>query len=194
MLPGREFQVLLISHQQLSLRQLKNGTGSPKLLLIDIKSFSFSSLVMDARKPFVSFPNVLFHLDACLLPTDDPSPAATGPAGASKCRLVQAAHRLTGTFARGPEGMPLFETLCSFFCLHWEREHLPSSQELWEMLIKSTDSTSQGCWGWKKKKHHVYNARTVPSTWKGHSFLPTVISIIKSRILTPIPSSCLISN
>lgn len=155
MLPGREFQMLLISHQQLSLRQLKNGTGSPKLLLIDIKSFSFSSLVMDARKPFVSFPNVLFHLDACLLPTDDPSPAATGPAGASKCRLVQAAHRLTGTFARGPEGMPLFETLCSFFCLHWEREHLPSSQELWEMLIKSTDSTSQGCWGWKKKKSIV---------------------------------------
>lgn len=155
MLPGREFQVLLISHQQLSLRQLKNGTGSLKLLLIDIKSFSFSSLVMDARKPFVSFPNVLFHLDACLLPTDDPSPAATGPAGASKCRLVQAAHRLTGTFARGPEGMPLFDTLCSFFCLHWEREHLPSSQELWEMLIKSTDSTSQGCWGWKKKKSIV---------------------------------------
>lgn len=153
--PRGEFEMLPTSHRQLNPTQSKNGIGSqPKCLLIDMKYnlFSVSSLVMDPRKPlFVSLPNVLFPLDACLLPTDDPSPAAAGPAAASKRKSVQAAHRSTGTAAREPEGMAPFDTPCPVFCLHWERQHLPSSHYLWEMLTKSTELTSQGCWGWKKK-------------------------------------------
>lgn len=131
--------------------------GQPKFLLIDIKYdlFSFSSLVMTQEKPLlVSLPNVLFHLDACLLPTDDPSPAAAGPAAASK-------H----CWSRPPTD---------------PRALLPGSQGTLTHLVPLSVYTGKGnlypaaCGRWLQnaqtllhrgaeggKRHTVYNARTL---------------------------------
>lgn len=92
---------------------------------------------MDPRKPFVSFPNVLFHLDACLLPTDDPSPAATGLAAASKCWLVQAAHRSTGTLAREPEGMLPLTHLVPFSVYTGKGNTYPAARNCGKCLQKA---------------------------------------------------------
>ena len=81
--PRGECEMLLTSHWLLNPRHSSNGSGSQsKFLLIDIKNtvFSVSPLLSQIQeKPlFVSLLNVLFHLDACLLPRADPSPATSG--------------------------------------------------------------------------------------------------------------------
>lgn len=163
--------------------------GQPKFLLIDIKYdlFSFSSLVMTQEKPLlVSLPNVLFHLDACLLPTDDPSPAAAGPAAASK-------H----CWSRPPTD---------------PRALLPGSQgTLWHILSLFLSTLGKGTCtqqpvGDDYKMHRLYCTGVLrvekgilctmlePFYLERTQLTPTMISIICRIMLTLIPLSHLISK
>lgn len=138
-LPGREnvltekprgvFEVFWTSHQ-LNPRQLKKWHwGTTEVLLIDIKYslFSFSSLVMNPRKPFVCLSPKCSAPLGCL-PTSNrwsltcsrwPRSCQQTPARPGRPQI----HRHCCQGAREPSGTP-----CPSFCLHWERDHVPSSQ------------------------------------------------------------------
>lgn len=112
---------------------------------------SFQSLLSCHRPKktlCLSLLNVLFHLDACLLPKDDWSLAAGGPAATSRCGWSRPPTS-AGAAARGPRAHLLSHTL-PLLLSTLGKGNLPSSQKLWEMLHKSTDSVSWGSWGWKK--------------------------------------------
>ena len=121
---------------------------------------------MDQENPlFVSLPNVLSHLDARLLPTDDPSPAVIGPIAAGKHGPVQAAHTSTGTDAREP-GNTLTH-LVPHSAYTRKVNTYPAATICRRCLQNAQNLLHRGAED--GKRHHVYNARTVPSTWRGHS-------------------------
>lgn len=144
---------------------------------------------MTQEKPLlVSLPNVLFHLDACLLLTDDPSPAASGPAAASK-------HCLS----RPPTDPQALLPGCQGTLWHAFSLFLST-------LSKGTCTQQPATMGDAYKMHRLYCMGVLrmekgilctmldPFHLERAQLTPTMISIICRIMLTLIPLSHLISK
>lgn len=164
-----KFGLLLTSHQLLIPRQLRNGMrAQEKFLLIDIKYslFSLSSLVMDPRKCFV-----------CL------SPKCSVPLG-----CLPASNRWSLTCSHWPHSC--WQTLAGPGHPHIHRHRCQGTGNTLTHFVPHSAYTGKGntypaasiCRGCLQnaqnlphrgaedgKSHHVYNTRTVPFTWRGHS-------------------------
>lgn len=143
---------------------------------------------MTQEKPLLVFlPNVLFHLDACLLPTNDPSPAATGPAAASNTAGPghPQIHRHCCQGARNPLTHRVSLSVCP-----GKGNLYPAADNCGRCLQNAQTLLHMGAED--GKRHPVYNARTL---YLERTLLtPTMISIICCIMLTLIPLSHLISR
>lgn len=147
--PRGEFEMFLISHQQLNPRQWKRWVPTNVFAnWHQIPSFQCLLSWPRPRKTLCLSPKCSVLL-GCLPASNRWSLTCSHwPCSCQQMTASTGCPRCTGTAARVSEGRPPFDTPCPFFCQHWEREHLAISQYLRETLTEANECL-QGYWGWK---------------------------------------------